>query len=419
MTQTPEKQSRVFTWLLVFFGLAYFCQHFGQAGLIMQPLKYYLKDVLNYDTVQMTAFFNILTFPWIIKPLYGLVSDYFPLMGYRRKSYLLVVNVLASLGFLAVWGVHDIGAVQMALLLTAFSTAFSDVAVDGLMVELGNKTGQTQHFQSQQWLWFNVATVITSLGGGYISDLMDPASAFRWTAMATAAFPAIVAVSTWFAVEEKKSKADKKALVQTTKGLWDALKSKTLWLVAAFILCWQFSPHFGDPMLYHMRDTLGYSKSFIGWLGAIGAVASVIGAAIYAKFFAGKVGTRALLYWTGIIGVIGILANLLLVTPVTGTPAVAVVLTVIFGAVAPVAMIAIMNLAAEVCPKRVEALTFATLMSVYNFGTQGGSMFGSWLYENKVNHDITYLVLIAAAFSAVCIVLVWFLPKKQEEQNEG
>ncbi len=194
MTHTPEKQSRVFTWLLVFFGLAYFCQHFGQAGLIMQPLKYYLKDVLNYDTVQMTAFFNILTFPWIIKPLYGLVSDYFPLMGYRRKSYLLIVNILASLGFLAVWGVNDIGAVQMALLLTAFSTAFSDVAVDGLMVELGNKTGQTQHFQSQQWLWFNVATVITSLGGGYISELMDPESAFRWTAMATAAFPAIVAV---------------------------------------------------------------------------------------------------------------------------------------------------------------------------------------------------------------------------------
>ena len=417
MSQNPGKQPRVFTMLLVFFGLAYFCQHFGQAGLIVQPLKYYLKDVLHFDTLQTTAFFNILTIPWVIKPFYGLICDYFPLFGYRRKSYLLILNALAACGFLAVFGVHDINAIQMALVLTAFSTAFSDVAIDGLMVELGNKTGQTQQFQSQQWLWFNVATVITSIGGGYISDLLDPESAFRWTALATIIFPTITAVATWFMVKEEKAKADKALLKETTVNLWSAAKSPTLWFVAFFIACWQFSPHFGDPMLFHMRDTLGFSKSLIGWLGAFGAIAAVSGAWAFGRYFADKVSTRTLLYWSGGLGVVGTLANLLLVSPTTGTPAVAIALTVVFGVVAQVAVLVVMNLAAENCPKRVEALAFACLMSVYNFANQGGQTLGSWLYEQKVNHDMSMLIWISAAFTAVCIVLVPFLPKSESTKK--
>lgn len=411
MSQNPEKQTRTFTWMLVFFGLAYFCQHFGQAGLVMQPLKYYLREVMHYDTLQITQYFNLLTWPWVAKPLYGLISDYFPILGYRRKSYLLIVNCLASVGFLAVWGVTDAYAVQMALLLTAFSTAFSDVAIDGLMVELGNKTGQTQQFQSQQWLWFNIATVVTSLGGGYISEMFAPAEAFRWTALITVVFPAVVALATWHWVKEEKAVVDKAALAETTKGLLQALKSKTLWTVVAFILFWQFKPDFGDPMLIHMRETLGFSKSLIGWLGAVGAIAAVIGAFIFGKFFAAKVDTRTLLYWTGGIAVASSLSNLLLVSPVTGTPAVALGLTAVFGMLGPVTLLAILNLAAEACPKKVEALTFAALMSVYNFGNRGGETLGSYLYEDVVGHNMTVLSLIAAAMVLVCIGLIRFLPK--------
>ncbi|MFZ0608741.1 MAG: hypothetical protein WAM75_13835, partial [Xanthobacteraceae bacterium] len=86
--------------LLVFFSLVYLVEGLGQVvGLISQPLTYYLKQEHNWTPVQVTAFLTIFNLPWIIKPLYGMVSDFVPLFGYRRKSYLIVANVAAIAGY--------------------------------------------------------------------------------------------------------------------------------------------------------------------------------------------------------------------------------------------------------------------------------------------------------------------------------
>src|SRR5271169_7088698 len=87
--------------LLVFFALVYVVEGMGQiVGLISQPLNYYLKEALGWTPVQVTAFITIFNLPWIIKPIYGLVSDFVPLFGYRRKGYLIVANILAIDGYL-------------------------------------------------------------------------------------------------------------------------------------------------------------------------------------------------------------------------------------------------------------------------------------------------------------------------------
>ena len=87
--------------LVALFAIGYFCQALGQAGgLIYQPLNYYLKAGLGLNPAQVSEYLAILTLPWVIKPLYGLVSDYLPLLGYRRKTWLILVNVVATLGFL-------------------------------------------------------------------------------------------------------------------------------------------------------------------------------------------------------------------------------------------------------------------------------------------------------------------------------
>jgi hypothetical protein len=74
--------------LMLFFGLVYIVEGIGQhGGIISQPLRYYLKEVYAWTPLQVTAFFTAFDFPWIIKPICGLLSDFVPLLGYRRKSY--------------------------------------------------------------------------------------------------------------------------------------------------------------------------------------------------------------------------------------------------------------------------------------------------------------------------------------------
>jgi hypothetical protein len=85
---TPPRDARRIRRLMLYFGMVYACRRcIGQTdGIIAQPLTYYFKEVHSLTPVQVTAALTAFNFPWIIKPVYGLVSDFVPLFGYRRKS---------------------------------------------------------------------------------------------------------------------------------------------------------------------------------------------------------------------------------------------------------------------------------------------------------------------------------------------
>jgi MFS family permease len=420
-----SQTSRDATWLVAFFGLAYFCQHFAQAGFISQPLSLYFKEVLGYGPKDVTIFFSVLTIPWMIKPLYGLICDYLPLFGYRRKSYLLILSLVASAGFLMLSGASDAHTIRTLLLITAASTAFADVAVDGLMVELGKKTGLTARFQSSQWLWFYVASAFTSFAGGLFAQYLTPETALHWAARVTAIFPLVVLTATWFLVKEERSQVNIEQLKATTGQLWQVIfRSPKLWVAAGFIAFWNFSPSFGTPMYYHMVDNLKFSQEFIGWTGTVGAFASLLGAWIYKRYLSGQgssgMSTRTLLYATTVLGTFSTIAYLLMVSPVTGTPATAMALTIVFGPLGAIAMLAILNYAAENCPRLVEALVFSALMSVYNFAAQGGSMLGGWLFEDVFGSKLSPLIWVSAAFTAACLTLIPWLPESDlDRDGEG
>src|SRR5688572_17576609 len=91
--KTPEGRR-----LAILFAVVYWAQ--GMWGLPSQPITIILKE-RGLSAGQVADFFLIATLPWIVKPLYGLISDFVPLFGRRRKSYFVVMCGLAALcGFL-------------------------------------------------------------------------------------------------------------------------------------------------------------------------------------------------------------------------------------------------------------------------------------------------------------------------------
>src|SRR5688572_1700111 len=85
------------------FGAVYFVQGIAEpnTGLIAQPLVSMLRT-WDYSAADISRFATLLALPWSLKPLYGLLTDFVPLFGYRRKSYLLLTSgvTAASLGIL-------------------------------------------------------------------------------------------------------------------------------------------------------------------------------------------------------------------------------------------------------------------------------------------------------------------------------
>ena len=420
--ETRNKQTTLSPYVkrLVFlFGLVYFAQGVGQAaGLLSQPLMYYFKEALGFAPDVAANYLAILTIPWVIKPVYGLLSDFIPLFGYRRKTWLAAMNGLAALGFLWLTGLTDANQIVTAMLLTAVGTAASDVIIDALMVENGQKFGATAKFQSVQWLWFYIASITTSLAGGYICDLLEPATALHTAAIITLFAPATVIFASWAVIKEEKAQINRAQFAETVGGLKEALRSRTLWAVAFFLAFYNFSPSMGTPMFYHMIDKLKFSQEFIGQLGAIGAVGSVIGAIAYGKYFAKKT-LRFQLIFTILSGTIGTVAYLVLVTPSAYAAAYAIALSLVFGAAGTVALLTTLTLAAKACPKKAEGFTFAALMSVTNGFAQLAGIIGAWMFVHWFAESLTPLIWVSAAFTFACLFLLPLLRGVKSEAEEN
>ncbi|MGH8009144.1 MAG: hypothetical protein ACREQ3_19330, partial [Candidatus Binatia bacterium] len=138
----------------LFFAVIYFVQGFADlsSGLAYQPIQYFLKENLALTAAQSGFFWAIIGLGWTIKPLYGLISDFFPLAGYHRKSYLLLMSALgvASWCALAFFPPSYFSALFL-LTFCAATLAFCDVMTDALMVETGRPLGLTGSFQAVQW----------------------------------------------------------------------------------------------------------------------------------------------------------------------------------------------------------------------------------------------------------------------------
>jgi MFS family permease len=410
--ETPEDK-RAISRLLVFFALVYVVEGLGQVvGLISQPLNYYLKEVQGWTPVQVTAFVTIFNLPWVIKPVYGLISDFVPLFGYRRKSYLIIANVAAIGGYFWITRLTAPSDLAVALMLTAYAMAISSTLCGAVLVENGQRLHESGKFVNQQWLWFNIAAMAAAILGGQLVQHLAPASALHVAAAIVAVAPLSVIIGTWFLIDEKRSPANAQGLRETLNGFMATFKRRELWIVAVFIFLYYFSPGLSTPLYYHMTDDLKFSQAYIGILGSIASAGWVVGALLYRRFF-DSLTLKNLLNLSIALGTLTTAAFLLL-----SSEASAAIINFCAGFSAMLATVATLTLAADFCPPRAEGFSFAVLMSIINFASTLADNVGSFLYSHLFHNSLSPLVLISAGFTAFAFVLVPLLRLGDKRQGE-
>jgi Na+/melibiose symporter-like transporter len=378
--------------LAVLFGTVYFAQ--GMWYLPDQTVTVVLKD-RGLSAAQVAAFFTFPTLPWLIKPVYGLISDFVPLFGRRRLGYFLVASGAATAIGIWLGLMRDPPYWWLAGLMTAMAVglAFTDVLTDALMVESGKPRGLTGAFQAMQWSCIHGASIAVGLLGGILAEGRRLQAAL----LLSAGFTLISFAMAALFVHEPRAPADGTPLRETWRALRHALGGRDVWAVAGFIFFWTFSPSFGPALLYYQTDVLGFSQTFIGALAALGSAAAVIGALVYAPL-SRHVPLRTLIVLAIRIAVAGTLAYLLY----RGWWS-ALVIDTLFGGIAMIAQLAFLDLAAKACPRHAEATFFALLMSVHNGGAQASQIVGAYLYDAL---GLAPLVGISAGMTALAWPLV-------------
>ena len=389
----------------------------GALGLARLAQTFLLKDELHLGPAELSALTGLFTLPWTIKPLYGFISDGVPLFGSRRRSYLILAGSIGCLSYSFVghqfWGLIEgdalIPATVASLIISSACIAFSDVVADGIVVQ---KTRDSKDpkiaggLQSLCWGSAAVGGLLSAYFSGSLLEVMKPQDIFSLTAF----LPFIVA-SIAFVMDEKS--VEKGALTGAEGGplegakaqieaLWTAIKQPSIFKPALFLFLWQSTPTSDGAFFFFMTEELHFGPEFLGRVRLVTAAASLFGVWIYNQYLKTKP-IKDILFWSSIISAPLGLSSLLLITHANralGIPDGAFVVgdDVILSVLGEIAFLPVLVLAARLCPPGVEAVLFATLMSINNgagaLGTEIGALLTKVLGVTENNFDNLALLTI-------------------------
>jgi len=400
----------------ILFGAFAFCQGIAEPteGLIAQPVQALLTR-WGHGPAEVGAFAAMVALPWSLKPLYGLLTDFVPLFGRRRKSYLILTSGTAALALFAVALVPGpsssarYGWLLAWLAAATVAWSFSDVVADALMIDLGRPRGLVGRFQAAQWGSAYAAGLLTGAGGGWLSSTGREGGGFLICGLASAATLLLAT----FAVREPSVPRPAVGLRRAARSLAGAARSPTVLGVGAFLFLWNFNPFSTVVLRQHMTGVLGLGEGFYGITQSLMAAGSILACLAYPAL-AGRVATPALVRLSIALGV----ASTLAYWGLSGRASAAAV-TLVVGVVYMTATLIQLDLAARACPPEAAGSVFAILMALENLAAATSTGLGGWAYERGAElwgpaASFRVLVGLGAAFTAASWALLPLLQGADE-----
>lgn len=399
--------------------LVYFVQ--GILGLSRLAVSFFLKDDLGLSPTQVAAMMGVSMIPWVVKPLFGFISDGIPILGYRRRPYLILAGLSGTLAWIsmATW-VHTAWAATGAIALSSLAIALSDVIVDSLVVERARKETQeiAGSLQSLCWGTSALGGLLTAYFSGALLNWVSVQTVFG----ITACFPLIVALVAGLITEGPVSKEDNEtnAVLNQLQLLWQAIQQRGIWMPALFIFLWQATPSSGSAFFFFTTNDLGFQPEFLGRVQLVTSFAAILGVWLFQTFLK-SVPVRGIIGWSVVISTLFGLTSLMLVTHANRALGISdqwfsLGDTLILTVMGQIAFMPILVVAARICPAGVEATLFALLMSVFNLASlvsqEGGALLTHLLGVSETNFDhLWLLVLITNLSTLLPLPFLGFLPK--------
>ena len=291
--KTDVGKSRKLSQLRWVIGTPYFVQ--GTKNLTEIPILFFIKFQLGLDDASGQLFDSLRNIGWMLKPVWGYISDRFALFGYYRKSWYILMACLAVVFWLIV-AVLSYMEVTIPLIyfvifnLTFATYAFVDVVTDAIMVTEGRRLKRIGSFVNFQWLIMSAANAVALLLGGWLQNNIEVGVVEPWLVFFLAGIPPLFTlfVGIRYIPEKKQIRSLKQTrrleLSVVLNRFWQHLRSvpgrlnrfrksnHTLWLLMLFIFFWKFSPSVGFIERSYLIDERGFDGQAFGIILSIGGI---------------------------------------------------------------------------------------------------------------------------------------------------
>jgi MFS transporter, PAT family, beta-lactamase induction signal transducer AmpG len=305
--------------LFTMFGAIYFVQ-----GVIQAYQLNFFKphmDSAGIDADRLAIVASLGLVPFVIKWLFGLVSDRFPLFGRgHRVPYMLIGLVSTGVAFAVAFTIDPAESfpVLAAMVLAAtFFMALFDTTADALAVDV---VPESDHSVVQAWMNGGraVGLVVVSLGFGLLAD----AFGYRYIFLVVAG---LMLLPLWYVNRVREPATRTPAHTFESRAFRALLEPRYLGFALVLVLAWTCFQGIDGLVTFYMSSELGASGTQIGLYGTlkgVGILAGGVGLSLFVRSFGRSVAaivTLALVTAGGLgFALLGSVPLLLAVAPLWG-----------------------------------------------------------------------------------------------------
>ncbi|KAI0492483.1 hypothetical protein KFK09_026756 [Dendrobium nobile] len=391
---------------------------------------YYWKDVQEVQPSESQVYQGITSLPWIIKPLWGLLTDILPVAGYRRRPYLILAGLLGAISMLIIWLEKDLFTMLALLLLTIANagSAIADVTIDACIAQ--NSVTHPSLASDMQSLCGLSSSIGGLLGFSISAFLMDAISSQE--ALGLLSFPSLLVLSVGMVLKEQYAQDFSycqihEKLMQANKTMWKTLKCAEVWKPCIFTFAsLALSLNIQEGMFYWYTDSStgpAFSQKNISFNYSIGSIGSLLGVLLYQNSLK-DYPFRCILFWTQFLSSILGFLDLVLVLRLNLKLGIEdyifmVISEAISQMVGRVKWMPILVLSSQLCPIGIEGTFFALLMSIDHVGllvsSWGGGLMLQLLKVTRTEFGNLWMaILIRNLLRLLPLLLLNLVPKNDQ-----
>jgi predicted MFS family arabinose efflux permease len=356
--------------LFTMFGALYFVQGVIQAYQLNFFKPHMEDEGIDPDRIAIVASLALL--PFVVKWLYGIVSDRYSLFGRgHRVPYMQIGLICTGLAFVVAFFIDpsdSFGVLASVVLAATFFMALFDTTADALAVDV---VLPEDHGRVQAWMTGGRAAglVVLSLAFGLIAETVGYQAIFLVIAL-------LLLGPLWW-VDRVREPADRTPAHTFDRRAFRAMLQPRYLLFALFlIVAWFCFQGIDGLVTYYMSEELDSSGLVIGTYGTLKGVGMVIGAVGVSRLVERFSRTAAALVTVAAVTTGGLMFSVL------QSEASILVVSPMWGIAVGLQWTTYVTISMGVTDTRIAASMFAILQTMSNIGIGAGEGVATALSDN-------------------------------------
>ena len=406
-------------------------------------ISYFFKDILKLSPSESSFFRSLISFPYIFQPLFGLISDLFPIYGYKRKTYLILFGIFNFI----LWVILSIKNFSQffsvfILFLINLNCTFINACSGGIVVEVSKKLTLTdkklERFNASH-AYKNIGMVLSSILRGFIIELFGIKINFFLAGILS--LINVVGGIIYYESNLNETKEDHNyQIIKNTNSndneeeynqininkklnFFTVIKNKKILIPLFLVLFFSSTPSYFESSFYYLSDMKGFNPRNFGEL-TIYIMILMLGISLLYKNYLKSFNKRKIIFWAILISFFcSCFFNVYIYFNLSSK--IIVILSIsLYVTIKSICSKPMLDLAFLSCPKGYEGSVMGLFGSALSFGktisTFLGSLLTSYFKIEKTNYNnFNILILVHNLISLASMVGLFFITDDLLEMKEN